>query len=91
MIKYLKKGLAAVILVMIIFNTFACNGRHTELNGSSSDDGDNTSVLVINNMEQTENVAGNDEQLYYDKTKKIEENIQILNTILEKNMEEASK
>lgn len=84
MMKYLKKGLAAVILVMIIFNTFACNSRHTELNGSSSDNGDNNSVLVINNMDQTENVAGNGEQLYYDKTKKLEENIQILNTILEK-------
>ncbi len=84
MIKYLKKGLAAVVLVMIIFNTFACNSRLTESIGSSSDDGDNTSVLVINNMEQSENDAGNGEQLYYDKTKELEENIRILNTVLEK-------
>lgn len=91
MIKYLKKGLAAVVLVMIIFNTFACNSRHIESNGSSSDDGDKTGVLVINNMEQTENDEGNGEQLYYDKTKELEENIRILNTVLEKNMERASK
>ena len=84
MIKYLKKGLAAVVLVMIIFNTFACNSRHIESNGSSSDDGDKTGVLVINNMEQTENDEGNGEQLYYDKTKELEENIRILNTVLEK-------
>ena len=84
MIKYLKKGLAAVVLVMIIFNTLACNSRHTESDGSSYDDGDNTGVLVINNMEQTENDADNGEQLYYDKTKELEENIRILNSVLEK-------
>ncbi len=84
MIKYLKKGLAAVVLVIIIFNAFACNSRLTESIGSNSDDGDNTSVLVINNMEQSENDVGNGEQLYYDKTKELEENIHSLNTVLEK-------
>ena len=91
MIKYLKKGLAAVVLVIIIFNAFACNSRLTESIGSNSDDGDNTSVLVINNMEQSENDVDNGEQLYYDKTKELEENIHSLNTVLEKNMERASK
>lgn len=83
MIKYLKKGFVAVVLVMILFNIFACDSKHSELKVLDAEAGDNPSVLVIDNVEQTENNANKDKQLYYNKTKTIEENIDILNNMLQ--------
>lgn len=84
MIKYLKKGLVMVVLVFILFNTLACNNRHNSAEITNAEDSDNTKVLVINNSEKTENDTNDGKELSYNKTKTLEENIDILNVEIEK-------
>jgi hypothetical protein len=87
MIKYLKKSLAGVVLAVMFFSTLACNHvlNNAEVsNTDTKDNTDDTKILVINNLEKTtENETTNVKESSYNKTKTLEENVDILNNMLE--------
>lgn len=73
MIKYLKKSLTAMILAVIFFNTPACNNVLNNAEVSNTGMKEKT----------TESETTSDKEVSYNKTKTLEENVDILNKMLE--------
>lgn len=76
MIKYLRRSLMVLLLVVMLFNTLACNREN------NADDSNNTKSTKVNDLEKTENDTNAGNKLAYNKSKSLEENANILNKIL---------
>lgn len=83
MIKYLRKSLMVLLLVVMLFNTLACN-RGNNVAVSNAKDINNTKSTEVNDLEEAENDTNTGNKLAYNKSKSLVENVKILNKILKK-------
>jgi hypothetical protein len=81
MIKYLRRSLMILLLVVMLFNTLACN-RENNVGVSNADDMNNTESEKVNDLKETENNTNTGNDLTYNKSKTLVENANSLNKIL---------
>lgn len=88
MIKCLRRSLMVLLVVVMLFNTLACE-KENNVDVSNADitdkmeDINNTKSAKINDLKETENDTNTGTELAYNKSKTLEENANILNKILE--------
>lgn len=98
MIKYLRKSIMVLLLVVMLFSVLACNRKNNVAisNANITDnanDINNTKSTDVNDLKETETDTNTDtntdSKLSYNKSKSIEENINILNKILKERYEKS--
>jgi hypothetical protein len=77
--KYLKKSLMVLFLMVLSFNTLACN-KDNNVGVSNTGNTQNTETI---DLEETKNETNPDNELAYNTSKTLSENIDILNNTLE--------
>lgn len=77
MIKYLRRSLMVIILVVMLLNILACSREN------NADDSNDSKSTKVNDLERIENDTNAGNELVYNKSKSLEENADILNKILE--------